>query len=269
MPNRHRSTDDYRYGFNGKEKDDEIKGEGTQYDYGFRIYDPRIGKFLSRDPLAKNFPWYTPYQFAGNKPIHCVDLDGNEELFFVTYTEKLIFGTNYIERTTKGFVERAVNDASALAQSLKTSIEEVIDPTSATLTTVNPNVALENMERELQKVNQMAEGVPLLIDEYCDLIDKASKGNPEAIGGVLYEASILLIPIGEGIKAEEAVVKAESAEAKLEVTIGKVEDVDTKISENNSKNLNKNSNAAESHFILYQIHDGDTEVHSGLMLHGA
>jgi RHS repeat-associated protein len=40
----------YRYGFNGKEKYDEVKvSAGTQYDYGFRIYDPRIGKFLSRD----------------------------------------------------------------------------------------------------------------------------------------------------------------------------------------------------------------------------
>jgi RHS repeat-associated protein len=80
VPNRHGSMDNYRYGFNGKEKDDEVKGEGLQYDYGFRIYDTRIGKFLSQDPLFKSFPWYTPYQFAGNRPISSVDLDGLEEL---------------------------------------------------------------------------------------------------------------------------------------------------------------------------------------------
>ncbi|AXT18305.1 hypothetical protein D1817_00010 [Flavobacteriaceae bacterium] len=79
LPNRHGSTDNYRYGFNGKEKDDEIKGEGLQYDYGFRIYDARLGKFLSIDPLSSTFPWYTPYQFAGNKPILAIDLDGLEE----------------------------------------------------------------------------------------------------------------------------------------------------------------------------------------------
>ncbi len=73
------SSSKYRYGFNGKEKDDEVKGEGKQYDYGFRIYDPRIGRFLSVDPLAKEYPWYTPYQFAGNKPVQCIDLDGAEE----------------------------------------------------------------------------------------------------------------------------------------------------------------------------------------------
>lgn len=33
-----------------------------------RIYDPRVGKFLSVDPLAKQYPFYTPYQFAGNMP---------------------------------------------------------------------------------------------------------------------------------------------------------------------------------------------------------
>ena len=69
----------YRYGFNGKENDNEVKGEGNQQDYGMRIYDPRLGRFLSVDPLAKTYPWYTPYQFAGNKPIWAIDLDGAEE----------------------------------------------------------------------------------------------------------------------------------------------------------------------------------------------
>lgn len=68
----------YRYGFNGKEKDSEWGG-GAMYDYGFRIYDPRIAKFLSVDPLSPKYPWYTPYQFAGNNPIKFIDLDGLEQ----------------------------------------------------------------------------------------------------------------------------------------------------------------------------------------------
>ncbi|WP_290790916.1 RHS repeat-associated core domain-containing protein [Flavihumibacter sp. UBA7668] len=44
-----------------------------------RIYDPWLGRFLSVDPLTKDYPWYTPYQFAGNKPIVTVDVDGLEE----------------------------------------------------------------------------------------------------------------------------------------------------------------------------------------------
>lgn len=69
----------YRYGFNGKENDNDVKGEGNQQDYGMRIYDPRLGRFLSVDPLNKQYPYYTPYSFAGNKPIKHIDLDGLEE----------------------------------------------------------------------------------------------------------------------------------------------------------------------------------------------
>jgi RHS repeat-associated protein len=79
MSGRSFSSDGYRYGFNGKEKDDEVSGSGNQYDYGFRIYNSRIGRFLSVDPLTKSYPWYTPYQFAGNMPIWAIDLDGLEE----------------------------------------------------------------------------------------------------------------------------------------------------------------------------------------------
>ena len=57
-----------------------MKGEGNQQDYGMRIYDPRLGKFLSVDPLTGNYPWYTPYQFAGNSPIEKIDLDGKEKV---------------------------------------------------------------------------------------------------------------------------------------------------------------------------------------------
>jgi RHS repeat-associated protein len=72
------SEGDYRYGFNGKEKDNEVQGDGNTYDYGFRIYNPRLGRFLSVDPLTASYPWYTPYQFAGNDPIRNIDIDGLE-----------------------------------------------------------------------------------------------------------------------------------------------------------------------------------------------
>jgi RHS repeat-associated protein len=69
----------YRYGFNGKEKDTPgMGGGGNTYDYGFRIYNPKVAKFLSVDPLTKSYPMLTPYQFASNMPIKAVDLDGLE-----------------------------------------------------------------------------------------------------------------------------------------------------------------------------------------------
>jgi len=68
----------YRYGFNGAEKDNEIKGDGNSLEFKFRIYGPRLGKFLSIDPLTKSYPYYSPYHFAGNRPIDCIDLEGTE-----------------------------------------------------------------------------------------------------------------------------------------------------------------------------------------------
>ncbi|MEM9300443.1 MAG: RHS repeat-associated core domain-containing protein, partial [Bacteroidota bacterium] len=51
--------------------------KGT-YDYGFRIYNPALGRFLSVDPLTKGYPMLTPYQYASNTHIYAVDLDGLE-----------------------------------------------------------------------------------------------------------------------------------------------------------------------------------------------
>ena len=68
------NTEGYRYSFNGKEDDT----EWAKQDYGMRIYDKRIGRFLSIDPLAVKYPMLTPYQFASNTPIAAIDLDGLE-----------------------------------------------------------------------------------------------------------------------------------------------------------------------------------------------
>ena len=78
MPGRTYNAGHYAYGFNGKRMDNDVKGTGNSYDYGARIYDPRVVRFLSVDPLTKTYPWYTPYQFAGNTPIWAIDVDGME-----------------------------------------------------------------------------------------------------------------------------------------------------------------------------------------------
>ncbi|SEK30517.1 YD repeat-containing protein [Aquimarina amphilecti] len=79
LPNRHGNSSDYRYGFQGQEMDNEIKGEGNSLNYKFRMNDPRVGRFFAMDPLAPQYPWYSPYQFAGNKVIAWRELEGLEE----------------------------------------------------------------------------------------------------------------------------------------------------------------------------------------------
>ncbi|MEP0266068.1 RHS repeat-associated core domain-containing protein [Dokdonia sp.] len=79
LPGRHANTSDYRYGFQGQELDNEIKGEGNSLNYKYRMHDPRVGRFFAVDPLTSKYPHYTPYQFSGNKVIHMVELEGLEE----------------------------------------------------------------------------------------------------------------------------------------------------------------------------------------------
>jgi RHS repeat-associated protein len=78
VPNRHGSSNSYRYGFQGQEKDDELKGEGNSLNYTFRMHDPRVGRFFATDPLEKKYPFYSPYQFSGNRVIDMVELEGLE-----------------------------------------------------------------------------------------------------------------------------------------------------------------------------------------------
>ncbi len=64
-----------RYKYVGKERDEET---GLYY-YGARYYAAWLCRFVSVDPLQFEYPHYTPYQYAGNKPISYIDLDGLEE----------------------------------------------------------------------------------------------------------------------------------------------------------------------------------------------
>jgi len=74
----------YRYGFNGKEQDNEVKGVGNQIDYGMRMYDPRVGRFLSVDPQMKLFPWNSPYSYAEGDVLRSIDMDGLEKVIVNT-----------------------------------------------------------------------------------------------------------------------------------------------------------------------------------------
>ncbi len=89
MPGRHGNTSDYRYGFQGQEMDNEIKGEGNSINYTFRMHDPRIGRFGSIDPLSIGYPYYSPYSFSGNKVIAFGEIEGLEE-GWVIHGEKIV-----------------------------------------------------------------------------------------------------------------------------------------------------------------------------------
>jgi RHS repeat-associated protein len=79
LPGRNYNSGSYRHLFQGQEHDDEINGGvGTSYAFEYRIHDPRIGRFLSIDPLAAKYPFWTPYAFSGNRVIDAYELEGLE-----------------------------------------------------------------------------------------------------------------------------------------------------------------------------------------------
>jgi RHS repeat-associated protein len=67
---------DVRYGFNGKEVDSEINGNGNAYDFGARMYDARLGRSYSLDPKLALTPFHSGYSFFSNNPIYFIDKDG-------------------------------------------------------------------------------------------------------------------------------------------------------------------------------------------------
>ncbi|HID92165.1 TPA: hypothetical protein EYP45_03540, partial [Candidatus Peregrinibacteria bacterium] len=86
QPGRSFTSNSYRYGFQGQEKEDDITGvSGGHIMYKYRILDPRLGKFLSRDPFVHKYPSNSPYTFVNNNPIFNIEVEGK---YFISHNEK-------------------------------------------------------------------------------------------------------------------------------------------------------------------------------------
>ncbi|MEZ4909208.1 MAG: RHS repeat-associated core domain-containing protein, partial [Saprospiraceae bacterium] len=77
-------TYDTPYRFTGKEQDSET---GLYY-YGARYYDPRLGRFLSVDPLAEKYGAWSPYAYTFDNPLKFNDPDGSAPEDFVLLIAK-------------------------------------------------------------------------------------------------------------------------------------------------------------------------------------
>jgi len=121
MPNRNyvlSGIGDYRYGFNGHEKDNEIKGEGNCYTTEYRQYDSRLARWNSIDPLFANYPSWGTYSFPYGNPILYIDPDGrgatvtkdkneNGKTTGVTVSAKIyIYGDHASPDVAKNFQKR-------------------------------------------------------------------------------------------------------------------------------------------------------------------
>ncbi len=130
MKGRNFDNSNYRFGFNGVEKVEEVAGKGNHYEFKYREYDPRIGKFWSVDPLFKKYPWNSSYAFAENRVTDGIDLEGLEHYYSAdgtligkhgTSTEIRIVKEAEISAATTAFADPSKAPTDYFSNTLPTS----------------------------------------------------------------------------------------------------------------------------------------------------
>jgi RHS repeat-associated protein len=176
----------YRYGMNGKEKDDEIVGSGNNYDFGARHYDPRLGRWLSLDPLMAKYPGLSPYNFCANNPIMFVDQDGRDFDYSIrdvknkdgTVTRvvdvKVVY--NVVNLSSKEINSGHFNTATAeLSKGLDyTVLDETLKKAGVSSVEVNVEATF-NIVSDFSKIKDN-ENVLLIVDKVTDGAESQAAG---------------------------------------------------------------------------------------------
>ncbi len=95
-----------RYKYVGKERDEET---GLYY-YGARYYAAWLCRFVSVDPIQFDYPELTPYQYASNRPVTMIDLDGLEAVQpYITEPVSTYYTNSYIQNGKRFETEMVKN----------------------------------------------------------------------------------------------------------------------------------------------------------------
>jgi RHS repeat-associated protein len=105
---------EYRFGFNSMENDNEINGTGNAYDFGARIYDSRLGRWMSVDPHLAKYPSLSPYNYCANNPIIYVDKDGRDYEIIIDKVNKTITISTTFYTDSKISSERMCEAANSI-----------------------------------------------------------------------------------------------------------------------------------------------------------
>ncbi len=137
----------YQYTYNGKERNDEL---GLDWlDYGARMYDPTIARWVQVDPMAELTPNWTPYRYGFNNPIRYHDPTGlfeideqtaNDHPELVEYLKGLVdFWKNQSDDFKNEFMEK-----SGLTN------DEVVEMLTYGQ---GPKLSVENIDNDKRKAN--------------------------------------------------------------------------------------------------------------------
>lgn len=83
LPGRSYNASDYRYGFNGQEKETE---DVLCLDYGSRLYNSGLARWRSLDPQSMSYPDFSPYSYCAGNPIVFIDKKG--ETIWIYYMDQ-------------------------------------------------------------------------------------------------------------------------------------------------------------------------------------
>jgi RHS repeat-associated protein len=78
MPGRVNEREEYRFGFTGHEKENDISGNGNVYTTEYRLYDARLGVWQSVDTLFTKYPSWSSYNYVMNNPVNNIDIKGDD-----------------------------------------------------------------------------------------------------------------------------------------------------------------------------------------------
>ena len=181
----------YRYGFNGKEKDDEVKGEGNQVDYGERAYDSRIGRWLSLDPLASKYPGVSPYVYVRNSPIVKYDPDGKTDYTATVKSQKNKNGS-VTKTVTVDIVYATINLSSReVYNANQVAGDQNADETFSTSflgkdqkgKDINVNVVTNVHYRLVNNINEVRKGenINFIVDDVQNSPSERSVSNPVGV----------------------------------------------------------------------------------------
>jgi RHS repeat-associated protein len=179
----------YRFGFSGMEQDNEVKGSGNSIDFGARIYDSRLGKWSSVDPLQARYAPLSPYNYCGNNPILLVDVDGR---WFVKFDDaenplKLVFVAEEGDNLSTLEIQMGMEPGSlsknenlstiAIENGTELSCElEVIETVQNINNYLNENVAKSPQSNNCAMAAQCAKGSNL-----SDVITQGFNGSVELL----------------------------------------------------------------------------------------